>query len=275
MSFSSSFASLIKIFIKWLLVPLLLFACVSAGLYYVTEAKKNRRWTIEHSVLAKIVFNEQKDAENPAIHIENIRDFQWRSDDVAHYRDISFHLKDIKGLKAVVSHFAPISDIAHVFIIFVLNDNREFGVSIEARREQGEHFSLSGGLLAKFELIYVIATPEDLLGVRMKNNEEIHAYPIKATQEKAQELFKLISNDANKLIENPALYHLFFKNCTNQLVKNVSILTEEKYPWYFQTIAPGRTGKLLFDLDLIDLPEKDFKTIQAKTLLRHHSDSGK
>jgi len=53
-------------------------------------------------------------------------------------------------------------------------------------------------------------------------------------------------------------------------VKNVSILTEEKYPWYFQTLAPGNTGRILYELELIDLPDTGFEDIQAKTLLNQN-----
>lgn len=263
---SYSLLWLLKFIAKWILIPLILFSLVSAFLYYVTEPKKKRHWAIEHALLPKIIYSSDK--ENPDLALTNIRDFNWFSENKVHYTEMKFKLSNIVGLKAVVSHFTPISEIAHVFIIFTLDDGREFGVSIEARREHDEQFSLNGGLLARFEIIYLFASPEDLLGVRKKNNETVHIYPIKASKEKTQELFLLLAQETNSLIEHPALYHLFFKNCTNQLVKNVSILTEEKYPWYFQTLAPGKTGEMLYKLDLIDLPNSDFEEIQAQTLVQ-------
>lgn len=270
MSVILSLGLLLKFIIKWIVLFLVLFGILSAILYSITDPKKDSRWTIEHALLPEISFDGINDAsrkikENPTVSIINIRNFQWLSKDIKQYKQIKFQLKDIVGLKAVVSHFAPVNEIAHVFLIFVLNDGREFGISIEARREAGEQFSLSGGLFAKFELIYVLATPEDLLGIRKKNNESVHIYPIKASEKKTQELFLLMAAEVNALIEEPALYHLLFKNCTNQLVKNVSILTERKYPWYFQTLAPGKTGEMLYELGLIDLPETDFQVIQEKT----------
>ena len=202
------------------------------------------------------------------IKVNNLRDFQWKNNSPEQYQNLQFQLNDVVELKAAVSHFSAISEIAHVFMTFVLSDGRELGVSIEARREHDEEFTIQGGLFAHFELIYVLATPEDLLGIRKVNGEKVHVYPIKETKEKAQELFLLIANQVNSLNKNPELYHLFFKNCTNQLVKHVSILTQEKYPWYFQTLAPGLTGRTLYELDLIDLPGTSFKDIQAKTLIK-------
>ena len=257
---------LIKKLFKWIAIPLILFSLASVVLYLLVVPKQDKNWNEAHALLPKIEF--QSDQKNPDITVKNVRDFNWQSDNKVHYKNMKFQLENVVELKAVVSHFSAISEIAHVFMIFVLDDGRELGVSIEARREQDEVFSLQGGLLAQFEIIYVLATPEDLLGIRKVNNESVHVYPIKETKEKAQELFLLIANEVNALAEKPQMYHLFFKNCTNQLVKNVSILTERQYPWYFQTLAPGLTGRILFELDLIDMPESDFKEIQAKTLIK-------
>ncbi len=265
---------IIKNLLKWIGIPIVLFGLASAVLYLFVTPKQDRNWTEAHALLATIEF--QGDQKNPDILVKNIRDFRWQADDKdkeqdkdqTNYKNMKFQLENVVELKAVVSHFSTISEIAHVFMIFVLDDGRELGVSVEARREQDEVFSIQGGLLAQFEIMYVLATPDDLLGIRKINKETVHIYPIKETREKAQELFMLIANEINALAEKPRMYHLFFKNCTNQLVKNVSILTDRQYPWYFQTLAPGLTGRALYELDLIDMPDTDFKDIQVKTLVK-------
>ncbi len=270
---AKSILKLMKLTSKWLLIFVILFALISAFIYLFTQAKNDKDWAIEHALLPLVEFSGETN--NPAIHISNIRDFKWSMNNdfllkTPNYKDMVFKLEDIVELKAVVSHFSSISQIAHVFMIFVLNDGRELGVSIEARREKNEAFSIHGGLLAKFEIITLLATPEDLLGVRKVSNEKVHIYPIKETKKKAQALFILIANELNDLRKSPRLYHLFFKNCTNQLVKHVSVLTKQKYPWYFQTLAPGLTGRTLYELGLIDLPGLSFDEIQAKTLISNN-----
>lgn len=248
--------------LKGLFLLLLVFGVGSSLLYFFTTPKQNSNWVSEHAVLSNIIFDKN------TISVKNIRDFKWGSAEKERHINMQFQLENIVKLKAVVSHFSAISEIAHVFIIFGLDDGRELGVSIEARREQGENFSIQGGLLAQFEIITVLATPSDLLGIRKINNEAIHIYPIKATPEKIQELFMLIANEVNQLSNNPSLYHLFFKNCTNQLVKQVSVLTDRKYSWFFQTLAPGNTGEVLYDLDLIDMPNLSFEQVQKETLVK-------
>ena len=258
---------LIKSTFKWVFLALVLLGVVTAILYSITEPKQSRNWIPAHARLASIELSGDKS--NPLIDVNNVRDFQWQDENPERYQAMQFQLDDIVELTAVVSHFSAISEIAHVFMTFVLNDGRELGVSIEARRERGEAFSIQGGLLGQFELIYVLATPEDLLGIRRINQEKVHVYPIKETKQKAQEMFLLIANEVEVLSKEPELYHLFFKNCTNQLVKHVSILTQEKYPWYFQTLAPGLAGLTLYELGLIDLPDTGFEDIQEITLLKY------
>lgn len=255
-----------KNILKWTLLALLMFAIVSAIRYASTTPKQDHSWAVAHERLASIEFSDA--TVNPSVTVKNLRDFQWDSVNPQRYRDMKFKLDDIVELEAGVSHFSAISEIAHVFMLFVLADGRQLGVSIEARREHDEEFSILSGLFAGFELITVLATAEDLLSVRKINQEEVHLYPIKENKEKAQELFMLIANDVNALIKEPQLYHLFFKNCTNQLVKHVSVLTKDKYPWYFQTLAPGLTGRTLYELGLIDLPDTGFEDIQNRTLVK-------
>ncbi len=255
----------LKICIVWCVVLLVSLSLLMTAFYMFTEPRQDRNWAVEHSVLAKVDI--LGDEDDPTVSIKNVRDYKWTSVNKVNYQDMRFQLDKIVGLKAVISHFSVISEVAHVFLIFVLDDGRELGVSVEARREEGERFSIEGGLFSQFELIYVLATPDDLLGIRKLNHESTYLYPIKATKEKVRELFMLIVAEVNRLNENPEMYHLLFKNCTNQLVKHVSILTEQKYPWYFQTLAPGNTAKILYDLGLIDIPNASFEEIQAKSLI--------
>ncbi len=257
---------MIKTIFFWTLTPLIIFSLVSALLYLFTTPKQKQNWTKAHAVLAS--FDISGDPLYPSFKVNDIRDFKWDAADKIRYESMNFELKNVIKVKAVVSHFAAISEIAHVFLIFELDDGRQLGISIEARREVDESFSLSGGLLAQFELIYVVATPDDLLGIRRINKEATHVYPLNVSTEKVQQLFLLISKEVNSLREKPQLYHLFFKNCTNQIVKHVSKLTDESYPWFFQTIAPGNTSKILFDLNLIDMPNMSFEEIQTQTLVK-------
>ena len=52
---------------------------------------------------------------------------------------------------------------AHTLLLFEFSDDRILGLTIEARREEGEEYSAFHGQFNAFELIYIWATARDLL----------------------------------------------------------------------------------------------------------------
>ena len=206
--------------------------------------------------------------------IENFRDADWGNLDLASiknddslFKDLEFQLSDIQSIKAVVSHFAVFSEIAHILILFELKDNTSIGLSVEARKEQGEEYSLTGGLSAKFELIYVLASYRDLVGLRLMRDEKVYSFPINATPVEAQSLFKVAATRANQIDQNPELYHLFIRNCTTEIVKLVNQIADQDFPRLTQSFFPGDAGKALFKMGLIDSDATHFNEVQKATLL--------
>jgi hypothetical protein len=123
-------------------------------------------------------------------------------------------------------------------------------------------------MLFDYELIYILATKNDLLSLREKRNERIYIYPIKTTAEKAQKLFLNFAKRVNSLYEQPEFYHILFKNCTSLTVDEVKKISDRKFSWYEQTLAPGYAGEALFDMGLIDTGLKDFKKVREKFLIK-------
>ncbi len=252
----------LKVFFIIVLLCGLFFSIYSAILYASTTATNNREWTFDQQYSPQITFT--ADGSSTVVKIENVRNFDWSENGDKLWQDFKFELQSLKQVKVAVSHFSAISEIAHVFLIFVLEDGREFGLSIEARREKGESYSLMNGLQAKYEMLYLIATTDDLLGVRLSKNETLYVYPVNATPVKVQQLFAMFADKIAELDSKPELYHLFFRNCTNQLVKQVSNLSDDNYPWLVQNFMPGKTGQALFKLGLIDTKAVSFKETQQE-----------
>lgn len=251
---------LVKILLFILVGLSVLFATYSVLLYAITKPLNDRNWESGQDKIARV--NLAENGLGTAIHIHNLRNFDWSESGAASWESMEFELSELSKLEVVVSHFSTVSELAHVFLVFSLNDGRRVGLSIESRREKGEKFSLLNGLLAKYEIIYLLASTEDLLGLRVERNETVYVYPIKATAENVQTLFLHFTKKINQLNQSPELYHLFFRNCTNQIVKQVNKLSDKKYSWLVQTLAPGNTGQALFQMGLIDTKETDFE--QAK-----------
>jgi len=246
-----------------------MFVAISFVIYSLTNPSNNKNWSLGNSKTASIEINEDQ------VVINNFRDADWQNLDSASlknddglFKDIEFKLSDIQSLKAVVSHFAPLSEIAHIFIMFELKDSTVIGLSVEARKELGEEYSLSGGLSAKFELIYLLASYRDIVGIRLMRNEDVYSYPIKATAEEAQSLFKVVAARTNKIDKEPELYHLFLKNCTTEIVKLVNQIADNEFPRLTQSFMPGDAGKALYKMNLIDSDAINFNDIQKASLIK-------
>ena len=248
-----------------------IFVAISFIIYSIKSPSNNKNWSLGNSKTASIHINADQ------VVIKNFRDADWKNlgldlstikNDDSLYKDIEFKLSDIQSLKAVVSHFAILSEIAHIFIMFELKDKTAIGLSVEARKEQGEEYSLSGGLSAKFELIYLLSSYRDLVGIRLMRDEEVYSYPIKATPEEAQSLFKVVAKRTNQLDQQPELYHLFVRNCTTEIVKLVNEIADKSFPQLVQSFMPGDSGKALYKMDLIESDGGSFEDVQKAALLR-------
>ena len=245
-----------------------LFVVISFIIYAIKSPSNNKNWSLGNKKTASITI----DSNN--IKINNFRDADWQNLDLSKsknddglFKDIEFQLSDIQSLHAVVSHFTVLSEIAHIFIFFELKDKTMIGLSVEARKEQGEEYSLSGGLSAKFELIYLMASYRDLVGLRLMRNEAVYSYPIKATPAEAQALFKAAAARTNKIHHDPELYHLFLKNCTTQIVDLVNQIADNNFPRLTQSFFPGDAGKALYKMGLIDTELTNFNEVQKASLL--------
>lgn len=248
---------------------IVIFVAISFIIYSIKSPSNNKNWSLGNSKTASIQINADQ------VIINNFRDADWQNldlstlkNDDALFKDIEFKLSDIQSLKAVVSHFAPLSEIAHIFILFELKDSTVIGLSVEARKEKGEGYSLSGGLTAKFELIYLLSSYRDIVGIRLMRGEKVYSYPIKATAEEAQSLFKVVAARTNEIDQKPELYHLFLKNCTTEIVKLVNQIADKEFPRLTQSFMPGDAGKALYKMDLIETNASNFKDVKKAALLK-------
>ena len=261
-------SALIFKLINYTILLITLLVVISFIVYAIKSPSNNKNWSFGNSKTASVIITDDW------VKIKNYRDADWqnidqnklKTDDTL-FTDIEFQLSDIQSVKTVVSHFAVLSEIAHIFILFKLKDKSYIGLSVEARKEQGEDYSLIGGLSAKFEVIYLLASYKDLVGLRLMRDEKVYSYPIKATPEEAQALFKVVATRTNQINKDPELYHLFVKNCTTEIVKLVNQIAEQDFPRLTQSFFPGDAGKALFKMGLIDNDASDFKEIQESSLI--------
>ena len=188
--------------------------------------------------------------------IHNVRNFTWRTDETAapRWEQRSY---DLSALETAWFVLAPFSSerrgAAHTFLSFGFADSQYVAVSVEARREVGEDYSLVKGVLRRFEIMYVIGDERDLIGLRSNiRGDDVYLYPIRATREKIRALFVEILNEANHLNTNPAFYNTLTNNCTTNILKHANRISPGRIPYGKEVLLPGYSDALAQRLGLLD-----------------------
>ncbi len=252
-------------FFKWLLIIVVILGCLYLALLVTFQPSHDRDWELGHEKLPSITYS----ATSSNITVDNFRNFNWnevKSADIS-YETREYDLEKITGVDVFISHFDDFEGLAHIFLSFGFSDGEQLVVSIETRRESDETFSPLLGILRQFEIIYVVGSEEDLVGVRTGHrNERVYLYPTKATPEQARELFDLLAIEINEVYDSPRMYNTLTRNCTNELTRPVEKMSEVNFPLTWKTVLPGYFDEVLYELGLIDT-QKPFTEIKSDQLI--------
>ncbi len=252
------------------LIPLLIFS----GIVLSKNPSHDRNWELGQEKLSRI------DIEGDLITVKNLRDFDWKKGETEiNYIEKTFDLNKMNGVDVIISHFSDFEGMAHIFLTFRFEDGRNLAVSIETRREDTEEFEPFKGLFRKFEIIYVVATEEDLIGLRtnVRDNERVYLYPTVANAEKSQELFKLVAEDVNYIYDNPTFYNTLFKNCTNVITRRVEEISAFNFSITYKSILPGYFDEILYEMGVFPNSKLNFEEFKSVNLIHNdrvdnHSD---
>lgn len=244
---------------------LVLIAIVSVTIFLLFQKPSHdRNWEIGHEKLPHITI------EGDNIIIDNLRDFRWEGPFSAspNYITDTFNLSEMEDVKVIISHFSDFEGMAHIFLNFGFTDGRHVNISLETRREDDEKFSPLLGLLRQFEIIYVVGTDQDLIGVRTGHrNERVYVYPtIVSSPKKVQELFLSLAEDINEVYNAPRFYNTLVHNCTNELTRPVEEISELDFPFTYKTLFPGFFDEVLYEMGLIDT-SKPFEEVKQSALI--------
>jgi len=252
---------------RYVLICLSVITVFYLSLLLIFQPSHDRDWELGHEELPRIVYS----ATSSGVTVENYRDFPWTTASSADvmYTTRSFDLDEMTGVDVFISHFADFEGLAHIFLSFTFSDGEHIAVSLETRRESDETFSPLLGILRQFEIIYVVGSEDDVVGVRTGHrNERVYLYPTKATPQQARQLFDLLAADINNIHETPRMYNTLTHNCTNELTRPVEKMSDVTFPLTWKTILPGYFDEILYELELI---ETSFSF--AETKARHLIDN--
>lgn len=231
------------------LVVLLVLAVVGLAVWSRRRPSHQRAWAAGQTVLPRVTFD------GDVVHVRDVRDFAYRSekDFTPAYRDRTYHLDRLQRVWFGLSPFnRDWRGPAHAFLSFQFSDGQYVAVSVEARRESGEKYSLWKGALRHYELIYVIGEERDLVGARVVKDDPVYLYPMRATPEQARALFVRMLRRAREVERRPEFYNTFTNNCTTNILEPVNHIAEKDIPFGLEILLPGYSDKLAHERGLID-----------------------
>ncbi len=244
-------------FARVLLALLLLLAAGGAWFAWGIRPSNDRNWVPDqaHTLTATIT--------GPRVVVHNVRNFDWTAGDIPspRWEDRTLDLDRIESVWFVLTPFdTNWRGPAHAFLSFAFADSQYLAISIEARREVGETYSILKGMLKRFEIAYIAGDERDVIGLRvLQHHSEVYLYPVRATPEAVRELFTGMLQAANQLAAKPKFYGTLRDNCTTRILDHVNAIAPHTIPYSWRVLLPGYSDGLALSLNLIDtdLPLED------------------
>lgn len=172
------------------------------------------------------------------------------------YVSRSFNISDVRNVWFMLEPQPGSRLAAHTLLLFELPNDRLIGVTIEARREQGEDYSALRGAFNAFELSYLWAEARDLLTRRaVMLDHEVFVYPIDITDAQERVLLTRMLQRTDDLEAQPRFYNTIFSNCTNELAKAAG------FHWAPAYILTGTSDEYLYNRGII--PGASFEAAHA------------
>ncbi len=235
--------------LKWGSAALLVAAGLLVLIIFTRMPSHDRTWDQMQAQLPQVEITGDR------VNIVNVRDFSYAAADEvsdAHYGEGNYHAREITSLWYGISHFHDYG-FAHTFLSFGFSDGRFLVVSIEARLEEGETYHPFDGLLRNYELIYVLGTERDIVGVRSHwRDERVLLHQLKVSQAEARDMFLDFMRDARDIESEPRFYNSLTDNCMTRLASHSEALSGLLAGWDMRVVFPGYSDEALYEQGLLD-----------------------
>lgn len=205
------------------------------------EPSNEREWLPEVRALPGM------EVEGERLTVTNLRNFEYRSetDFTPRWEQRSYDLSQVVGVDLCVCDWGE-EFIVHTMLSWEFQDGQQLCVSIETRKEVGEHYSAVRGFFRQFELYYAVGDERDLIGIRTSvRGEEVRLYRLKISPEQARALLLDYAGVIERLNDEPAWYNAFSHNCTTSIRLHAKHLQIER-PWNWRILINGRGEELLY-----------------------------
>jgi hypothetical protein len=233
-----------------------LASLIALGSCATATPRQDREWFPYLSRTAHVEMSEQDFTVTPVI------DWSYDGDAVVAetYGQAGYDFAVLRNVWFVLEPQPGSTLAAHTLLLFEFEGDHLLGLTIEARREQGESYSALRGAFNAFELTYVWASARDLLTRRaVMLDHDVYVYPIAISEEQKQMLLRRTLERTQELELTPRFYNTLFSNCTNELAKAAGI------GWHHSFILTGTSDEYLFEQGII--PGDNFESANARAHL--------
>lgn len=237
------------------------------GATLLVQPTNERVWANDLQLLPEVIVGDGK------VVIRNFRDFRYHTPEepIRKYDQLAFDLEQLESVWFIVQRFTRYNGMAHTFVSFGLDTpegKKYFSISVEVRRERGELYSPIAGIYRNYELMYVVGSEQDLIGVRtnVRENDRVYLFRGNATPQQTQQLFLQFADRLETLRQQPEFYSTFLNNCTNNIVVHTWSLTDERISTYSpRIILPGYSAQVAWEHGLIGQPGQSFEEMQEQS----------
>ena len=226
-----------------------LLAAAGAGCSSTPRPSNSRDWSPDQAVLATADFKRDR------VEVRNIRNCTYLTADdyVVNHYDKTFDLDDLETVDFVMVPFKGAPALAHTLLSFGFAGGDYLAVSVEVRKERGETYSVLGGMLRQFEIMYVVADERDVVRLRTDfRNDDVYVYRARATPKQVRALFVDVMKRVNELAKKPEFYDTLTNNCTTNIARHINSLAPDRVPTDPRILLPGYSDRLAYDLGLLE-----------------------
>ncbi len=239
-----------------------LLVLILVAMFVLAKPRLDREW-VEH--LARMPDVTLTDT---SVDLDEVRNWSYNSSEPVSKDTTGFSadFADLQNVWLMLEPHPGIEAMAHTLVLFEFPNDELIGLTIEARKEQGEKYDAFWGTFNKFELAYIWATPKDLLTRRaVLLDHEVLVYPLDLTGEQERSFMKNLLEKTIRVSTKARFYNTLFSNCTNELAKTADLAWDPAF------ILTGYSAQALMKRGLI--AGDDFDTVrQTATLTQQIKD---
>ncbi len=233
---------------RWAILASALPSLVVLGWWLNLSPSNDREWLDEVAKPARAQINGDR------VTIQNVRNFEYRSNEdyTPHWETREYDLSKLRGVDLFLSTWgSPL--IAHTIASWDFGDGQHLAVSIETRKEVGEEYSAVLGFFRQFELYYVVADEQDLVGVRTNfRGEDVRLYHLKTKPALARGILLDYLDEINRLADEPFWYNALTHNCTTNIRHHVEHVAPSGRIMDWRVLVNGRLDELGYERGNVD-----------------------